>query len=309
MGEIIRVTNLKKKYQEVEAIKGINFYVQEGSLFAFLGTNGAGKSTTIDIISTLLEPSEGEVIIDGYKLGRDNEKIRSLIGIVFQESILDPLLTVHENLDIRGSFYGLSKKEREKAIQRVTEIVNLEDFLNQEYGKLSGGQKRRADIARALINEPKILFLDEPTTGLDPKTRRNVWKVLLDLQKKTKMTIFLTTHYMEEAVQANYVTIIKSGQIIAKGTPSELKMKYSHDWLKILPKNKNNIIRILKQQKVLFGEQDDILVINLKETIDAIEIIKNCEADIENFEVLNGTMDEVFLEIVETKGKKDVCNC
>jgi len=215
LSHIINVSNLKKNYGNVKAVKGIDFHVNEGQLFAFLGPNGAGKTTTIDIICTLLKPDSGAVTVNGYTLGKQDDKIRKNIGIVFQDNLLDNLLTVKENLYTRGSFYGLSKKELLVAVEKAARAADVESFYNRPYGKISGGQRRRADIVRALVNTPKILFLDEPTTGLDPQTRKSVWDTIRNLQKGTGMTVFLTTHYMEEAAKADYVAVIDNGQISA----------------------------------------------------------------------------------------------
>jgi multidrug/hemolysin transport system ATP-binding protein len=222
--EIIIVENLKKSYGNVKAVNGIDFFVNEGELFAFLGPNGAGKTTTIDIICTLLAPDAGKVSVNGYKLGKNDDKIRQCIGVVFQDSILDNLLTVKENLFTRGSFYGMPQRQLAEAVKKAAEAADILSFINRPYGKLSGGQRRRADIARALVNTPKVLFLDEPTTGLDPQTRKSVWDTIRSLQKDTGMTVFLTTHYMEEAAGADYVAIIDNGLISAKGTPGELRV-------------------------------------------------------------------------------------
>lgn len=225
MSKVIEVKGLKKRYGATEAVKGITFDVDKGSLFAFLGVNGAGKSTTINILSTLMRQDEGQVIINGNSLGKEDKKIRNEIGVVFQNGVLDELLTIKENLSVRGSFYGYSGSELEERINKASEITGCSDILHKKYGKLSGGQKRRADIARALINQPHILFLDEPTTGLDPKTRQSIWQTIATMQKKNSMTVFLTTHYMEEAANADKITILKKGEIILEGTPNKLKEK------------------------------------------------------------------------------------
>lgn len=295
--KIIEVTNLKKAYGNIKAVNGIDFYVEKSSLFAFLGTNGAGKSTTIDIISTLLKQDDGEVVIDGYTLGKDDEKIRALIGIVFQESVLDSLLTVKENLSLRGRFYNLSKYDLNKAMDKAIEITDIKEILNQPYGKLSGGQRRRTDIARALINTPKILFLDEPTTGLDPKTRKNVWDTIQKLQRENGMTVFMTTHYMEEAANADYIIIIEKGEILAKGIPEELKEKYSTDILKIKPKDENVLFDLLNTENIKFKISNGIFHIILKNTLEALPIIEKCKDNIDNIQILNGTMDDVFINV------------
>ncbi len=203
MGNIIEVSNLHKSYGSVHAVKGLDFYVENGKIFAFLGPNGAGKSTTIDIICTFLKPDSGSVTVDGHVLGHEDGAIRASIGAVFQDNLLDNLLTVEENLRTRGSFYGLKGKTLEAAAKKAAEITGVTELMKRPYGKLSGGQRRRCDISRALVHTPKILFLDEPTTGLDPQTRKAVWETITSLQKETGMTVFLTTHYMEEAAGAD----------------------------------------------------------------------------------------------------------
>ncbi len=297
MEKIIEVNNLKKNYGNVEAVKGIDFYVDSGSLFAFLGPNGAGKTTTINILSTLLSKDEGDIIVNGFKLGEHEDEIRSSIGIVFQEGVLDPLLSVKENLEVRGSFYKLSKELLKERINKALETTGIENLASRKYGSLSGGQKRRTDIARALLHSPKILFLDEPTTGLDPQTRKNVWNTIMRLKTEEKMTIFLTTHYMEEADMADYVVIIDNGVIVAKGTPSYLKDNFSKDVLKIKPKNSEDLKKYLTAKSIRFDVQIDVFIIKLENTVDSIEIINGIKENIESFQVLNGTLDDAFINI------------
>lgn len=294
---IIEVKNLRKSYGSVHAVRGIDFYVESGKLFAFLGPNGAGKSTTIDIICTLLKPDEGEVLIDGHTLGKHDDPIRSIIGVVFQDGLLDALLTVEENLRIRGSFYGLRGEKLKETVAEVAEITNIKEILKRPYGKLSGGQRRRCDIARALLNTPKILFLDEPTTGLDPQTRKNVWETITSLQKKTGMTIFLTTHYMEEAAGADYVIVIDNGEIAAKGTPSELKESFTSDKLVLVSEDDRSIEGVLLDCGVTYEKVSNQYVLKIKSTLDALAIIDKCREHISGFEVLRGTMDDAFIEI------------
>ena len=231
MSNIIEVKNLVKNYKDVHAVNDISFTVEEGSFFAFLGINGAGKSTTINILCTVLEKTSGNVKIGGYDLDKEKNKIKELIGIVFQGSVLDKQLTVKENLESRASYYGLNKKEIAKRIESLTQTFDLSEILKRKYGTLSGGQRRRVDIARALINRPKLLFLDEPTTGLDPKTRLQVWEIIHNLRKETGLTVFLTTHYMEETVDCDNVVIIDSGKIVANDSPHNLKKDYSSNSL------------------------------------------------------------------------------
>ncbi|MDF1507956.1 ATP-binding cassette domain-containing protein [Robertmurraya sp. DFI.2.37] len=297
MGKIIEVSALKKSYGSIEAVKGIDFYVEEGALFAFLGPNGAGKSTTIDILCTLLKPDGGHVTINQHQLGLDDSNIRSELGIVFQTSLLDDLLTVKENLICRGSLYGLSGQELKERMEYAIDYTEVRSFLNQPYGKLSGGQRRRADIARALINKPKILILDEPTTGLDPQTRQRVWETIRQIQRETGMTVFLTTHYMEEAAKADYVVVIDNGEVVAKGTPSELKEKYSSDYLEIHGADIEKLMALLKEEGYEFERKVDTLTVRLNATIEALPILEQCKEDIIGFQVVKGTMDDVFITI------------
>ncbi|MED3962868.1 ABC transporter ATP-binding protein [Niallia taxi] len=299
--EIIKVTNLRKKYGEFEAVKGISFTVKKGELFAFLGTNGAGKSTTIDILCTLLKKTSGEVLIADYILGEGNGNnyIREKIGVVFQESVLDERLTVYENIINRGQYYRLSKNEIKENYHFVSEYLNLFDIKDKKYGALSGGQKRRADIARAIIHKPSILFLDEPTTGLDPQTRLFVWNAIKRLQEETNMTIFLTTHYMEEAVVADNVVVIKEGSLIAEGTPSQLKDKHAFDSLHLLFKNTFNPEQWLKEKQLSYTLKNSTYILRLTSTLDAYDLLKELEGEIESFEVIKGTMDDVFINIIE----------
>jgi multidrug/hemolysin transport system ATP-binding protein len=297
MEKIIDVIDLHKSYGQIKAVNGISFYVEKGSLFAFLGPNGAGKTTTINILSTLLKKDQGEVFVNDNKLGEHEDEIRNSIGIVFQEGVLDPLLSVKENLETRGSFYGLQKAVLNERVENALKITGIMDLSSRKYGSLSGGQKRRADIARALLNAPKILFLDEPTTGLDPQTRKNVWQTIIKLQKEENMTVFLTTHYMEEADMADYVVIIDNGEIAAKGTPSFLKDEYSNDILKIKPIDEKMLISYLEKNNIEYTKQIDVFVVRLENTLESIEIVSDVKDNIASYQVLNGTLDDAFINI------------
>lgn len=297
MSHIIQVKNLKKSYGAVEAVKGIDFYVEKGQLFAFLGPNGAGKSTTIDMLCTFLKPDSGEVVVDGYVLGKDDNGIRNSIGAVFQDGLLDKLLTVEENLKMRGSLYGKKGTELKQAVDKACEATGITNIMKRQYGKLSGGQRRRCDIARALINSPKILFLDEPTTGLDPQTRKNVWETITQLQKNLNMTIFLTTHYMEEAANADYVIIIDDGKISAQGTPLQLKEKYTSDKAIMECNQVESVEKILIEKNADYSQQGSVITVKFTCSKDAIDILSLCRDYINSFEVLSGTMDDVFIEV------------
>lgn len=298
MTNMIDVTGLSKSFGNIKAINDISFYVEKGTLFSFLGTNGAGKSTTISVLLTLLKQDEGEVVVNGFTIGKHDENIRKEIGVVFQESLLDPLLTVNENLAIRAAFYEMNKKERKAAIDDVLEIVDLLPYRNRPYGKLSGGQKRRADIARALLHQPKLLILDEPTTGLDSHNRKKIWETILQLQKETDMTVFLTTHYIEEAANSDYVVVMKEGRIIAKGTPEELKNHYSSHQLTISAKDSDYFRKALVKDEWVFQEDKSLFHISLTETNDAIPILAKYQNMIDSFEVKKSNLDDVFIKII-----------
>ena len=278
----IQVSNLTKCYGEVTAVNHISFSVEKGTMLGFLGVNGAGKTTAINMLSTLITPDEGQVEICGQILGKENESIRKKIGIVYQQNYLDDVMTVRENLMCRGIIHGISKKEAKKQCDRLTEILKLEDILDRRYKLLSGGQKRRSEIAAALMHTPEILFLDEPTTGLDPATRQDVWEIVKSLQKTEEMTVFLTTHYMEEAAGADQIIILDKGNIITSGTPFTLKEKFAKDKVK------------------LFYKDGEIKEIALEKTLDAIGIVEQEKELLQGFEVIQGNMDDVFLNAVGT---------
>jgi len=297
MDKAIEVSNLRKKYGDLIAVDGISFHVEQGKLFSFLGPNGAGKSTTIDILCTLMDFDEGDITINGFNLRNEGQSIRETIGVVYQDNILDSLLTVRENLTYRAKFYTTDKTKIADAVNEAISITGLTEFIDRPYGKLSGGQRRRADVARALINKPEILFLDEPTTGLDPQTRKSIWNNIKQLQQKTGMTVFLTTHYMEEAADSDHIIIIDHGKIVAEGTPTELKTRYATDRLRLSAADMNELKRILNEIQVDFTMISDELIIDLPDTMAAIPIIEKCKDHLNNFQVLQGTMDDVFITI------------
>lgn len=280
---IIKVSNLTKKYNNFTAVNHVSFEVEKGTMLGFLGVNGAGKTTVINMLATLLVPDDGSVEICGKILGKNNWEIRRKIGIVYQQNCLDDILTVQENLVCRGIIHGASKREAKEQCKRLGEILKLDDIMRKKYRVLSGGQKRRCEIAAALMHTPEILFLDEPTTGLDPATRLDVWNTIESLQKNEKMTVFLTTHYMEEAAGADRIIIMDHGNIMTSGTPFELKEKYAMDRLKLYYKN---------------GKVKEIPV---SSTLEALPIIDPVKDRIEGFEVLQGNMDDVFLNAVGRK--------
>ena len=299
MKKVIEVNGLIKKYGDILAVDDISFYVEEGTLFAFLGPNGAGKSSTINCICTTSEITGGDITVEGYDVKTESSKVRTCIGTVFQESVLDKLLTVRENLETRGSMYNLSKNELRKSVEEVADAVSVSDILNRRYGTLSGGQRRRVDMARGLLHQPRILFLDEPTTGLDPQTRTKVWETVSKLQKSTGMTVFMTTHYMEEAADADYVAIIDKGKIAAQGSPEKLRLEYSSDYLRIQPKNKDlqGLGMLLKKMEIPYEVEHEILVVKRNSSMDAFELLKRIEEHVLQFEVIRGNMDDVFIEV------------
>ena len=296
MENIIEVKELIKNYGNVKAVKGITFNVEKGSFFAFLGENGAGKSTTINILCTVLEKTSGSVKVCGYDLDTDKEKIRERIGIVFQGSVLDDDLTVLQNLKYRASLYGYSKTETKTRIDDVVESLDLKELLNRPYGKLSGGQRRRVDIARSLINKPEILFLDEPTTGLDPQTRISVWKTI-DKLRANGLTVFMTTHYMEETRLCDNVIILDEGTIKAEGSPLELKNKYASDHLIWYTENTEEYTNLVKSFGFSFKYLKDAYVIKINNSKDATPILSKYTDIIKEYEVIKGDMDDVFLTV------------
>jgi len=300
IGNLLEVKDLIKNYGEVEAVKGISFSVDEGTFFSFLGHNGAGKSTTINIIATLLGKTNGDVTVCGYKVDENDFEIRTQIGVVFQESVLDEFLTVEENLRLKASFYNYSKAKTTGILSNLQAKLEIKDILKQKYGKLSGGQKRRVDIANALINLPKLLILDEPTTGLDPQTRQEVWKIIKKLQIEQGITIFLTTHYMEETLESDKVIILDDGRIVAEGSPEELRMKYSTDKLILIPKNKEGLFNELKEKGIQYVVDRDRLKVDVKDSMEALNIL-NSITQYKKFEVIGGSMDDVFINVTNNK--------
>ena len=293
MKTIIEVKDLCKSFAEVKAVNNLNFEVKVGELFAFLGQNGAGKSTTINIlIGTLLKDSGTIVYADNEKF----EQFKDKIGVVFQNNILDDSLSVEENLKLYGKLY--SSKNVNARYEELAELLDFKSFEKKRFRTLSGGQKRRIEIARALFNTPKILFLDEPTTGLDPKTRIDVWNVINKVRQETGMTVFLTTHYMEETADADRVVIIHNGCKIAEGTPAELKEKYSTDRLRIVPKDEKAFEATLGKLGIVAIKTADHYEIKVKDTEKEISLINQLKKEIKFFELIKGSMDDVFLNAV-----------
>lgn len=298
---ILEVRDVKKSYKDIKALKGVSFNVKKGELFSLLGVNGAGKSTLINIIGSYFERDEGEIIIDGLDFDRSRNEIKSNISIVFQESILDTKLSVYDNLLYRSSLYKISKKDFINKYNELDKMLGLNELKDRIYGKLSGGQRRRVDIARGLINSPKLLILDEPTTGLDPLSRKRIWDAIKTLQKDNNMSVFLTTHYMEEADESDHVVIIDSGLKIDEGSPNELKNKYSGVYLKVYDDKNDDIDNYLKLNKLSFNYDIDHYKIKFK-SIDEINSFLDKKVEFRrDFEIQKGNMDDVF---INATGKK-----
>lgn len=334
MDEIIQVEGLKKYFGEIKAVDDLYFSVEKGELFGFLGVNGAGKSTTINMLCTLLSPTEGRVKLCGCGLGTDDESIRKRIGVVWQHNCLDDRLSVKENLYVRGSLYGFSARELRDRVNHICEILHLEEIFTAMYKRLSGGQKRRCEIAAALINTPEILFLDEPTTGLDPQTRQFVWESMQTLQKENGTTIFLTTHYMEEAANARHIAIIDHGKILEYGTPFALKEQYAKDRLHLIPSDgqEAELMQMLANMGILSDVRTDTdigmnvdkradadiqadvdnhsgsmalnviradsrFILSVKDSMDALKILNTVKSCLCGFEMIQGTLDDVFLNV------------
>ncbi len=296
MKNIIEIKNLCRQFDQFVAVDHISFTVKQGELFAFLGTNGAGKSTTISMICTLLPKTSGSIIVDGFDTDKEAAKARSRLGVVFQTNVLDDLLTVGENLNIRARFQGLSGEELHHRINELRDVFGLSDIWKRPFGRLSGGQKRKCEIARAILNKPEILILDEPTTGLDPQTRTAIWKLIRDMQTQQGMTVFLTTHYMEEAAAADNVLILEKGRICAEGTPDTLKSKYGKDTLKLRFPDLEEGIHQLQEMGYTAKQKADYVSLSIEDSHEALKIVNSLD-DFLDFELIKGNMDDVFLNV------------
>ena len=293
MENIISIEHLNKHFGEVKAVQDLSFCVRTGELFAFLGINGAGKSTTINIICGQLSKNSGHVEIDGADLDRDPDRIKRDLGVVFQNSVLDAALSVYDNLESRAALYGILGQDFKKRLSELSALLGFEDLLKRPVGKLSGGQRRRIDIARALLHKPKILILDEPTTGLDPQTRKTIWNIIDRLRSQESLTVFLTTHYMEEAAEADYVVIIDSGKIVAKGTPLQLKNTYTGDFITLYSVREEAV----KTLGVDYEPLRDAYRLAVPDTAAATALIVKHPEVFKDYEITKGKMDDVFLAV------------
>lgn len=297
MSGIIEIKGLNKSFGDIRAVNDLSFSVRQGELFAFLGVNGAGKSTTINIICGQLSKDSGSVRIDSQELDKNVDTIKSKFGVVFQSSVLDKAFTVKDNLESRAALYGIVGEDFKKRLAELADMLDFGDLIKRTVGKLSGGQRRRIDIARALLHKPKILILDEPTTGLDPQTRKTLWTVISELRRKENMTVFLTTHYMEEAADADYVVILDGGRLIAEGTPLELKNKYTGDFVTLYNVSEESV----KSMGVKYESLRDAYRLSVPNTYAATELIIKHPEVFRDYEITKGKMDDVFLSVT---GKK-----
>ena len=301
MRPMIEIAHLSKRFGSIEAVRDLSFTVREGELFAFLGINGAGKSTTISILCGRLRQDAGEVRIDGKSMEQDKAAVKSKLGVVFQNSVLDKALTVFDNPCSRAALYGITGTAFRKRLDALDGLLELKPLLRRPVGKLSGGQRRRADIARALLHEPSILILDEPTTGLDPQTRAVVWQVITRLRKEQGMTVLLTTHYMEEAADADAVLIIDAGRRVASGTPLELKNAYTGDFITLYGADEEQIRRLNTPYEVLRGAYR----IEVPSTAAATALILAHPEVFVDYEITKGRMDDVFLAATGKKAGEE----
>ena len=291
MQPIIEIDHLNKSFGDIRAVNDLSFQVRPGELFAFLGVNGAGKSTTISILCGLLRQDSGAVRVCGAEVDRAGGALSRRLGVVFQASVLDQALTVRDNLSSRAALYGISGKALKERLNALSEMLDLKPLMNRTVGKLSGGQRRRIDIARALLHSPEILILDEPTTGLDPQTRKMIWDAVRSLREQENLTVFLTTHYMEEAADADYVVILDAGKIAAEGTPLQLKNAYTGDFVTLYHADEAAVRALGYPVEVL----PDALRVAVPDTRAVTELIVQNPALFSDYEVVKGRMDDVFL--------------
>lgn len=305
MKPIIEVANFTKRYNDFIAVNDISFQVDEGSVFAFLGPNGAGKSTTINTLCTIFEKTAGTLLIDGKDVSRQKSAVRSTIGVVFQDSTLDAKMTIDENLKMHSVFYNIPAKEVEERIHFVLKLVDLLGERRKLVGALSGGMKRRVEIARGLMHYPKVLFLDEPTTGLDPQTRSHIWSYIMQLQKERNITIFLTTHYMEEAEICNKIAIIDNGTIVAHDTPYALKKEYTKDKAYITTEKGPELEQLLAQYGLEYVIKSGYYKVDAEDIHSLLQVLSVQKDVISDIEIKKGTFNDVFLEITGKKIREE----
>ena len=291
MEEVLKITNVSKNFGKVKAVNNISFKVKKGEMFAYLGVNGAGKSTTISMICGTLKKDSGSILVCGEDIEKDSNYIKNKIGVVFQNSVLDQTLSVYENLKYRASLYDITGNEFKKRFEELSKMFELNEIKSQKIKTLSGGQRRRVDIARAIIHNPEFLILDEPTTGLDPNTRKKLWNIIRDLRETNGMTVFLTTHYMEEATDADFIIIIEKGKIITEGTPLDLKNKYAKDTISIYNVEEKDVMKL----KLPYTKIRDGFKLEVDNTSVATDLIIKNKDIFKDYEIIKGKMDDVFL--------------
>ncbi len=297
MDKVIEISHLCKSFGEVKAVQDISFCVKEGELFAFLGVNGAGKSTTINMLCGQLEKDDGTILVCGKEQTGNSDEVKRNIGVVFQSSVLDSFLTVRDNLVNRAALYGIREAALEKRLIELDELLCFRELMKRPVGKLSGGQRRKIDIVRALLHEPKILVLDEPTTGLDPQTRKTLWDAIARMRTDKGMTVFLTTHYMEETADADYVVILDGGKIAAEGTPHDLKNNYTGDFITLYGVQEADVAKLKYTYQPVKGG----FRIAVQSTDEAADLVVKNRELFRDFEITKGKMDDVFLSVT---GKK-----
>lgn len=297
MEEVLKITNVSKSFGIVKAVNNISFKVKKSEMFAYLGVNGAGKSTTISMICGTLKKDSGSILVCGEDINKNSNYIKNKIGVVFQNSVLDQTLSVYDNLKYRASLYDITGNEFKKRFEELSKMFELNEIQNQKVKTLSGGQRRRVDIARAIIHAPEFLILDEPTTGLDPNTRKKLWNIIRDLREKNGMTVFLTTHYMEEAADADFIIIIEKGKIITEGTPLDLKNKYAKDIITIYNVEEKDVVKL----KLPYKKIRDGFKLEVENTSLATDLIIKNKDVFKDYEIIKGKMDDVFLNATGNK--------
>ncbi len=296
---IIKVENLVKKFGSITAVNDVSFSVDEGTIFGFLGPNGAGKTTTINILCALLSPTSGTAFVNGYDCLKESSSVRKSIGIVFQDTTLDKDLTAEENLIFHAYLYNVEKSERKKRVEEVLKFVDLYNRKDDFVKKFSGGMKRRLEVARGLIHRPKVLFLDEPTLGLDPQSRTNLWEFITKLPRIHEVTIFMTTHYMEEAEVCDNIAIIDNGKIIASNSPDELKKTVGGDVIYLKTKNnekaKDEIEKLLNVEASI--KNGELFLSTVKGDACIPELIRTLGDSVQSVRLQRPTLNDVFLKL------------
>jgi multidrug/hemolysin transport system ATP-binding protein len=301
---VISVRSLRKSFGGVRAVDGLSFDIADGALFALLGSNGAGKSTTIACLTTIMVPDEGEIIVNGHVAGRDDDAIRRDTGVVFQQSLLDPSLTVLENLFLKADIYRLDRSR----VAEVCDLVGTAEFAGRRYGVLSGGEKRRVDIARGLLHRPSVMFLDEPTAGLDPQSRAQVWEAVNRLRDEDQMTVVLTTHYMEETEGADHVVVVDHGRLVCEGAPNELRSRFSSSVLTLTAADNRTRrqlgIMLERTRPGAWRDDDGVFTVAVRDAGEAIRILDVYRAQLADFEFVHGSMDDVFLNLLADRDEE-----